>query len=138
MSQSHVPAALRRLVRERAGERCEYCLMPEALAFALHTIDHIIAEKHGGLTEEGNLALACTLCNQHKGSDLSSIDPATGELVPLYHPRIHAWTDHFTLSAGRIEPLSPLGIVTVRLLKLNEAERVHERGLMQAAGFLHS
>lgn len=138
MSQSHVPAALRRLVRERAGERCEYCLMPEALAFALHTIDHIIAEKHGGLTDEGNLALACALCNQHKGSDLSSIDPATGELVPLYHPRIHAWTDHFRLSAGRIEPLSPLGVVTVRLLKLNEAERVRERGLLQAAGFLAS
>ena len=41
MSQAHVPAALRRQVRERAGERCEYCLSPEALSFAPHQVDHI-------------------------------------------------------------------------------------------------
>ena len=48
MSATHVSASLRRLVRERAGECCEYCLIPEAMTWALHTIDHIIAEKHGG------------------------------------------------------------------------------------------
>jgi hypothetical protein len=49
MSEPHVSAALRRLVRERAGERCEYCLIPEAMTWALLTIDHITAEKHGGV-----------------------------------------------------------------------------------------
>ena len=57
MAQKYVPAPLRRLVRARAGERCEYCLVPERLTLAPHWVDHIVAEKHGGRTEEDNLAL---------------------------------------------------------------------------------
>jgi hypothetical protein len=54
MSQTYIPAALRRLARERAQDRCEYCLIPEAGTFAAHWIDHIVAEKHGGKTEAEN------------------------------------------------------------------------------------
>jgi hypothetical protein len=54
MSATHVSASLRRLVRERAGECCKYCLIPEAMTWALHTIDHIIAEKHGSTTAAEN------------------------------------------------------------------------------------
>jgi len=61
MSVTHVSPALRRLVRKRAGECCEYCLIPETVTWAAHTLDHIIAEKHGGTTTAENLALACTL-----------------------------------------------------------------------------
>jgi HNH endonuclease len=50
MSTTHILIGLRRQVRERAGECCEYCLIPESMTFALHTVDHIIAEKHGGAT----------------------------------------------------------------------------------------
>src|SRR5437899_1311035 len=56
------PAVNRELVRKvwkRAGDRCEYCLIPQS-AFPLpFQIDHILAEKHGGETIEDNLALAC-------------------------------------------------------------------------------
>jgi len=52
------------LVYQRAGGCCEYCLIPEAVAFANHEIDHIIAQKHGGPTEADNLALSCVLCNK--------------------------------------------------------------------------
>jgi hypothetical protein len=41
-------AAVRRLVRDRAGERCEYCRLPEKYCQLLHRIGHIIARKHGG------------------------------------------------------------------------------------------
>ena len=41
MSLTYVPAELRRLVRERARARCEYCLIPESAVFAPHEIDHI-------------------------------------------------------------------------------------------------
>ena len=85
MSATYIPIALRRQVRERAGERCEYCLIPESMTWAAHTIDHIIAEKHGGSTTVDNLALACTLCNSRKGSDLASIDERTGSIEPLFH-----------------------------------------------------
>jgi hypothetical protein len=136
MAQKYVPAALRRLVRERAGECCEYCLIPEKLTLASHWVDHVVAEKHGGQTEEGNLALSCALCNQRKGSDLTSIDPQTGQITPLFHPRRDRWLDHFRLAEGRIEPLTPTGRVTVRLLQLNHPDRIEERELMLPLGLL--
>jgi hypothetical protein len=57
MAQKYVPVSLRQLVRVRSGERCEYCFIPEALALAPHWVDHIIAVKQGGQTEEENLQL---------------------------------------------------------------------------------
>src|SRR5947199_7728775 len=124
MAQKYVPVGLRRRVRERAGGRCEYCLFPEAPTLALHWVDHVVAEKHGGQTEEGNLALSCVLCNQRKGSDSTSIDPETGQITPLFHPRRDRWPDHFQVVEARIEPLTPVGRVTVRLLQLNHSDRL--------------
>ena len=136
MSNTYIPAALRRLVYERAGGRCEYCLVPEDDVFATHEIDHIIAEKHGGPTEADNLALSCALCNKYKGSDIASVVPDTGEIVPLYHPRRARWSDHFQLYQAQFVPLTPTGCVTVRLLQLNHPDRIEERELLIAAGRL--
>jgi len=137
MSRTHVPADLRRLVRERARDCCEYCGLPEDFSFASHEVEHIIALKHRGETEPENLALACTLCNKHKGSDLVSIDPDSKELVPLFHPRQQAWTDHFRLlHSGEIEARTLTGRVTVMLLQLSRRERIEERQLLIEAGVL--
>lgn len=134
---SYVPAALRRFVHERAGGCCEYCFTPEVVAFAVHEVDHIIAEKHGGLTQKDNLALSCTLCNKHKGTDLASIDSQTGEIIPLYHPRRDRWADHFRVVEAEFIPLTPVGRVTVRLLQLNRSDRIKERQLLVEAGILN-
>jgi 5-methylcytosine-specific restriction endonuclease McrA len=136
MSRIHIPAELRRLVRRRADERCEYCRIPEALTFAVHEVDHIIATKHGGPTEEDNLALSCVLCNQTKGTDLTSIDELTRQIVPLFHPRRDRWVEHFQLDQARIVGLTPTGRVTVRLLQLNHPERIKEREHFLAAGLI--
>ncbi len=138
MSSTYIPSALRRLVCERARGCCEYCLIPEAATFASHEIDHIIAEKHGGSTMAENLALSCVLCNKHKGSDLASIDPSTGDIVPLYHPRQDIWSEHFQLQGAELMPLTSRGRVTVRLLQLNRPERIVERQLLIEAGLLNS
>ena len=138
MSTTYVPAALREQVRQRAAGRCEYCLMPESHTLAPHEVDHVIAEKHGGPTEADNLALSCALCNKHKGTDLTSIDPDTGDVVPLFHPRRDRWGDHFQLSAGRVVPLTATARATGRLLQLNYAERIAERELLIEAGLLSS
>src|SRR5262249_38217196 len=101
-----------------------------------HQVDHVIAEKHSGATVAENLALSCVLCNQRKGSDLASLDPDTGALIPLFHPRRDAWADHFRFAQGMIEALTPVGRVTVRLLQLNHPDRVTERQVLLAAGVL--
>ncbi len=54
----HVPAALARRVRERAGELCEYCVLPQSSQEAAFHLDHIIPTARGGLTTDDNLALA--------------------------------------------------------------------------------
>ena len=70
---------LRRSVRDRAGNRCEYCgLRQEHAPLALYTIDHIIPKKHGGSDDSLNLAFACYHCNIHKGPNLAGIDPVPG------------------------------------------------------------
>lgn len=56
MSVTYISTELRRLVIERAGARCEYCRLAEYVSFYSHEIDHIIAEKHDGLTVADNLA----------------------------------------------------------------------------------
>jgi HNH endonuclease len=133
-----VPASLRRLVFDRAQACCEYCLLPEALTISAHQVDHVIAEKHGGATEEANLALSCSICNYAKGSDIASLDPETGEVIRLYNPRQDVWSDHFQVASdsGMIQPLTAVGRVTVRLLQFNRVERVAERKLWIRAGGL--
>jgi len=129
-----ISAVLRQRVFERAHGRCEYCLIPESVTLAPHQVDHIVALKHSGLTELENLALSCTLCNKHKGSDLASLDPETGAVVPLFNPRRDQWPDHFRVEDGLIVPLTPIGRVTVKLLQFNTQQRVEERKLLFLTG----
>lgn len=122
-----ISTALRRLITHRAGHRCEYCLFPEAIALHRHEPDHIIPSQHGGTTDPANLALACLRCNRYKGPNVGSFDPLTNHLVPLFHPRRQAWEQHFKMEGAEIKPLTPEGRVTVRLLRLNDPDRLIER-----------
>jgi 5-methylcytosine-specific restriction endonuclease McrA len=138
MSRTYISASLRRTVSDRAQSCCEYCLIPEMLTLASHQVDHVIAEKHGGGTVEENLALSCTLCNQAKGSDIASIDLETGDIVRLYHPRQDYWIDHFDLKAetGEIIPLTAIGSVTERLLRINRTASLSVRQILAQAGVI--
>lgn len=138
MPQNYVPVELRQLTRDRALARCEYCLLPDEFAFFPHQIDHVVAQKHGGATEQENLAWACVLCNIHKGSDLTSIDPKTGQLERLFNPREDNWQEHFRWVVARIEPLTSIGRVTERLLQLNMPARLEERLPLVTAGIIGS
>jgi hypothetical protein len=136
MSPAIVPSALRRRIYERAHGQCEYCLIPEVVALVPHEVDHIIAQKHAGPTQADNLALACSLCNQRKGTDLASIDPASGALTPLCNPRRDRWREHFELHEALLIGRTAVGRVTVRLLQLNLPARVTERELLLRSGTL--
>jgi hypothetical protein len=96
-----------------------------------HEVDHVIAEKHGGLTEAENPALACWRCNRHKGSDLGSFDPQTHAFAVLFNPRTQVWEEHFAFQEEHVIGLTPEGRTTVRLLRLNSEERLAERQRLQ-------
>jgi len=129
-----VSVALRREVRLRAQGRCEYCFMPDDEPLYPHEADHIIAIKHRGPTVSENLAYACFECNRAKGSDIASLDPETDTLTPLYSPRAQIWSDHFRFNGPIIQPLTPIGRVTVFILRLNSPVRVTSRGNLMRAG----
>jgi hypothetical protein len=131
---SRVPEAIRRAVRQRAQERCDYCLIPEAELLFRHEADHILAAQHGGAPVLENLALACADCNRYKGPNLSSTDSETGAIVPLFHLRRDRWDEHFVVQGSHIMGRTPTGRATVFLLKLNSEERVLARRALQRAG----
>jgi 5-methylcytosine-specific restriction endonuclease McrA len=90
-----IDAATHALVIARAGNRCEYCALPQSGYAAPFNIDHVIASQHRHDDAPENLAWACPKCNQKKGPNLSGLDPATGSIVPLFHPRSDRWANHF-------------------------------------------
>ena len=117
----------RDLVRERAQNRCEYCLLRQEHSHLTHHIEHIIAKQHGGADEPSNLALACHRCNLQKGPSLSGIDPITNQVAGLFHPRLDQWRNHFRLYEARIEGTTSTGRATVRVLALNHPRRLDLR-----------
>ena len=128
-------AALRRLVVERAGHRCEYCrLHRDHQASVQFHIEHINARQHGGDDSSQNLALACHRCNLHKGTNLVGRDPQTGQITSLFIPRQQHWADHFDLRHGEIVGVSPVGRTTAALLQMNRLDRIELRLQLMAAG----
>ena len=131
---SPVSADLRQLVTTRADQLCEYSLIHADDVFVGCQVDHIISEKHGGLTTPENLALACAFCNRAKGSDVGSVLGSAGEFVRLFNPRTDQWNEHFRLVGIRIEWRTSIGEATARVLKLNELERIEEREALKNKG----
>lgn len=121
-------ALLIRLIWERAQGRCEYCQVGQEFERTTFEIDHIISQKHEGPTIAENLALSCPHFNVFKGSDISGLDPRTGKLTPLFHPRRQKWSRHFRWEGPYLRGRKASGRVTVSLLKINDAFRVELRG----------
>ena len=123
-----ISADLRSLVRQRAGDRCEYCRLTQGTsALGPLQIEHVVARQHGGSDDPENLALACDRCNLHKGTNLTTLDPESGLVVPLFNPRSDDWAQHFRIDHGWIVGLTPVGRGTARLLNMNAEGRVQLR-----------
>jgi HNH endonuclease len=104
--------------------------------FHLFHIEHIIARQHRGGDEADNLALASHQCNLHKGTNLSSFDPDTNQIVNLYHPRRARWPDHFKMDGPLIVGLTRTGRTTAWLLQMNSEERLEWRRILVELGEL--
>lgn len=128
-------AATKVQVWARAGDRCEYCRIHQRHYVITFHVEHIVARQHGGSDEAANLALACHFCNRHKGPNLAGLDPDTGALTRLFHPRTDGWHTHFQSHAGQILGRTPVGRTTVRVLNMNQPERVRLRSVLEPEMF---
>ena len=118
--------------------RCEYCRIPPVAIDASLHVDHVIARQHVDQIDEDpeHLAMACDRCNFYKGTNLSTVDPESGEIVPLFNPRQDRWEAHFTFDGAAIIGLTPIGRATLRLLHMNARNRVELRSWLIEEGIL--
>lgn len=120
-------ATLAALVRKRAQSTCEYCRLPQVFSAIPFEIDHIVAQKHGGPTQEENLALSCFYCNSRKGPNIAGVDPASGRIVRLYHPRKDRWSRHFEWAGAMLQGKTATGRATIVVLSINDPDAVAVR-----------
>src|SRR5947209_952481 len=124
---------LRQHVWDRAQAACEYCHVPQRLEIRPFQIDHVISQKHHGPTTADNLALCCYRDNSYKGPNIAGIDPDTGEVTRLFHPRRDAWEEHFQWDGPELIGLTAIGRATIDVLAINLPQRVEHRRLLLAA-----
>jgi len=137
MSETRISKSLREKISKQARYRCGYCLTSEFIVGAPMEIDHIIPVALGGPTEEANLWLACSLCNDHKNDRIAALDPETDEIVRLFNPRLEDWQEHFAWSADgeRMIGKTPKGRATILALNLNRPSLVRARRAWVAVGW---
>jgi len=136
MPRPRVPAQLKRAVIARARGCCEHCRSQASFAMQSFAVEHIIPLHAEGETVLENLALACEGCNAHKHTKIEAIDPVSGDVAPLFHPRQQRWHEHFRWNAGstKIFGLTPTGRATVDTLQMNRKGVVNLRRVLYAMG----
>ncbi|MEN3942739.1 HNH endonuclease signature motif containing protein [Prosthecobacter sp. SYSU 5D2] len=133
---SRVDSVTAQHVRSRGVGRCEYCRFPEVVAALPFQMDHIIAQKHDGPSDESNLAFACYPCNSSKGPNIAGIDPVSGEIVRLFHPRQDVWKDHFAWKEAWLFGITNFARATIQVLNINAPEAVALRESLLEEGFV--
>jgi hypothetical protein len=128
-----IPADLRAAVVQRAGNRCEHCLLSQDFQVATLPVDHVLPVVSGGRTHLESFALACPRCNSRKWVHFEATDPDSGLIVPLFNPRRQAWPGHFRWAAADptvVEGLTPTGRAAMALLDLNGPQHLTIRRLL--------
>ena len=131
-----ISAAIRKQVIADANGCCEYCQNQQRFSTGQFSVEHIFPLAKGGIDARENLAYSCPACNAHKYTQVGGLDNVTRQIVPLFHPRVQSWTEHFTWNDDftQIIALSPSGRVTVKALKMNRIESVNLRKVLYAFG----
>ncbi|MBX7170601.1 MAG: HNH endonuclease [Pyrinomonadaceae bacterium] len=108
-------------IRQKAKNRCGYCLNPQELMPFKLEVEHIYPKALGGETVEENLWLACRECNGHKSKKVKATDSLSGKTFKLFNPRTQIWKEHFEFSQDKTEIIgkTPCGRATVDALQMN-------------------
>lgn len=94
-------------------------------------MEHILPQSLGGSDDLDNLAASCYRCNEFKGAKTHAIDPETGQLASLFHPRRQVWAEQFAWVNGgtQLIGITPTGRATVIALRLNNDNQVEARSI---------
>ncbi len=99
-------------------------------------VDHITPISAGGKTTIANLCLSCPTCNRHKAARVTAPDPATFEMVALFHPTRDRWETHFewVKDGTTVNGKTPVGRATIAALQMNRPQMVLLRTYWAATG----
>src|ERR1700693_4481822 len=125
-----MPKFTRKMVWARAEGKCEYCQLPQEGSSLPHELDHIRAKKHHGSTTLQNTCVACAQCNGAKGCNVAGFDPESGDLLPLFNPRVDVWQEHFAWEGPVLRGMTPVARATIDVLRINEPVRIEHRRLL--------
>ena len=57
--------------------------------------------------------------------------PATGRYCRLFNPRTDRWDEHFAIEGAQLTGRTDIAQATIKILRLNDPERLAERALLQ-------
>ncbi|HMV50878.1 MAG TPA: HNH endonuclease [Blastocatellia bacterium] len=136
MSKPNLSAELKHLLFERARGCCEYCLSQVNFSPDPFSVEHINPRSRGGTEELENLAFSCLGCNFIKSTAVDAIDPVTNVRVPLFHPRLDRWNEHFAWNEDftLVQGLTPTGRASIVRLDLNREGLINLREVLVASG----
>ena len=136
MGRAKISKFLKQQVNDRARGCCKYCRSQRQFSPSGFEIEHTTPLSRGGSDTLENFALACGDCNSHKYNKIEAIDPASGQVVPLFNPRQRSWDKHFLWSDDTLEmlPLTAIGRATIALLQTNRASVVNLRWVLRFQG----
>jgi hypothetical protein len=69
---------------------------------------------------------------------LTGLDPDTGDLTRLFHPRADVWSHHFDCINGEIIGCTAIGRTTLYVVNMNAPPRLMLRRVLIASGQLWS
>lgn len=130
----YISAELHRRVREHFSDCCAYCHTAEHLTVVTFELEHITPTSAMGLSVFENLCLSCPTCNRRKSNRTSFVDPATGDVVLIFHPQRDRWQDHFSWNAEgcQIVARTSAGRATIAALSMNRPQMIRARRLWVA------
>ncbi len=133
---AYISEALRSEVTQRARGLCEYCQTAQLIVVTME-IDHVIPVSAGGTTTIDNLCFTCRGCNGFKLDAQTALDAQTSQVVPLYHPRLERWADHFVWSEDGLHVIGKTasGRATIDRLRMNRDGVVAARRRWVSAGW---
>ena len=97
--------------------------MHQSLQGATFHVEHVVPQSEGGADSLDNLCLACPSCNLHKSNRTTTLDPASGQIVPLFRPGSMHWGEHFEWTGFLVVGRTAIGRATIEALELNSNRR---------------
>ena len=136
MSERKPTPEQKQIVYDRAAGCCEYCFSRADHSPSPFAAEHILPRHSGGTNALSNLALSCQGCNNHKFTSMEALDPGSGIVAPLFHPRRNAWHEHFSWDENYsiIVGRTPMGRATVNRVQLNRPSVVNLRRVLRRDG----